>query len=292
MHCSPGSSHIPAPDSPTDCSFRNCHARTHRVVAQNLLMASPLLASAYCSPACLHSRTQLRSSVCDSVSGRLSLTALSALIKKRPTALSAFQNKTLAHPPTAFSMSRRMKSPVVAKVSQTESKTNSKQDGQPPDDNVYIAVTLCLTNMTLARTSCMCALPCEVDSIASNSASFLCMTANTILLQLCVSMMLVCKLRHIQYDQCPAQASVAAAMATGVANRVLYKMALVPMGNYVFVLSQFQTFGYLLVYFGILATRYRSAFSAVNMLTCLRLRTHIYTSASCIDRQKHPCWCS
>lgn len=56
------------------------------------------------------------------------------------------------------------------------------------------------------------------------------------------------------------QASVAAAMATGVANRVLYKMALVPMGNYVFVLSQFQTFGYLLVYFGILATRYRCAF--------------------------------
>ena len=50
-------------------------------------------------------------------------------------------------------------------------------------------------------------------------------------------------------------------MATGVANRVLYKMALVPMGNYVFVLSQFQTFGYLLVYFGILATRYRSAFA-------------------------------
>lgn len=46
-------------------------------------------------------------------------------------------------------------------------------------------------------------------------------------------------------------------MATGVANRVLYKMALVPMGNYVFVLSQFQTFGYLLVYFGILAIRYR-----------------------------------
>lgn len=71
--------------------------------------------------------------------------------------------------------------------------------------------------------------------------------------------MLVCKLWHIQCKHCPAQASVAAAMATGVANRVLYKMALVPMGNYVFVLSQFQTFGYLLVYFGILATRYRCA---------------------------------
>ena len=62
-------------------------------------------------------------------------------------------------------------------------------------------------------------------------------------------------------------------MATGVANRVLYKMALVPMGNYVFVLSQFQTFGYLLVYFGILATRYRSAFF-VHMLS-LSLHTNI-----------------
>lgn len=61
-------------------------------------------------------------------------------------------------------------------------------------------------------------------------------------------------------------ASVAAAMATGVANRVLYKMALVPMGNYVFVLSQFQTFGYLLVYFGILAARYKSGEVTQKML--------------------------
>lgn len=54
-------------------------------------------------------------------------------------------------------------------------------------------------------------------------------------------------------------------MATGVANRVLYKMALVPMGNYVFVLSQFQTFGYLLVYFGILATRYRCSMPSIAL---------------------------
>lgn len=71
----------------------------------------------------------------------------------------------------------------------------------------------------------------------------------------------MCKLHYFDSKSCHLQASVAAAMATGVANRVLYKMALVPMGNYVFVLSQFQTFGYLLVYFGILATRYRSAFA-------------------------------
>ena len=36
-----------------------------------------------------------------------------------------------------------------------------------------------------------------------------------------------------------------------------YKLALVPMGDYVFVLSQFQTFGYCLVYFSFLASRYR-----------------------------------
>lgn len=40
------------------------------------------------------------------------------------------------------------------------------------------------------------------------------------------------------------QALVATTMALGVANRVLYKMALVPLGDYVFFLAQFQTFGY------------------------------------------------
>ena len=38
-----------------------------------------------------------------------------------------------------------------------------------------------------------------------------------------------------------------------------YKLALIPMGDYVFVLSQFQTFGYCLVYFSFLAARYRWA---------------------------------
>ena len=39
------------------------------------------------------------------------------------------------------------------------------------------------------------------------------------------------------------QALLGATMAFGVANRVLYKMALVPLGDYVFFLAQFQTFG-------------------------------------------------
>lgn len=48
-------------------------------------------------------------------------------------------------------------------------------------------------------------------------------------------------------------------MVTGIANRILYKMALVPLGNYVFFLAQFQTFGYVVVYFAVLALRRRCA---------------------------------
>lgn len=53
------------------------------------------------------------------------------------------------------------------------------------------------------------------------------------------------------------QASLGVMIATGVVNRVLYKMALVPLGTYPFFLAQFQTFGYVLVYFSFLAYRYR-----------------------------------
>lgn len=50
---------------------------------------------------------------------------------------------------------------------------------------------------------------------------------------------------------------ILAVVVFGVANRVLYKMALVPLGNYVFFLAQLQTFGYVAVYFGALLWRYR-----------------------------------
>ena len=43
----------------------------------------------------------------------------------------------------------------------------------------------------------------------------------------------------------------------GVANRVLYRMALVPMRDYVFFLAQLQNVGYLIVYFTILVMRIR-----------------------------------
>lgn len=42
--------------------------------------------------------------------------------------------------------------------------------------------------------------------------------------------------------------AVAAVVVLGVTNRVLYKMALAPMGSYTFFLAQFQTFGYLAFY--------------------------------------------
>ena len=65
---------------------------------------------------------------------------------------------------------------------------------------------------------------------------------------------------------CNLQASVAAVIVTGVGNRLLYKMALVPLENYVFFLAQLQTFGYVLVYFTVLAVRYRYGPAALPYL--------------------------
>ena len=39
-------------------------------------------------------------------------------------------------------------------------------------------------------------------------------------------------------------------------NRVLYKLALVPMQHYLFFLAQLQVWGYLIIYFTLLYTRY------------------------------------
>ena len=49
----------------------------------------------------------------------------------------------------------------------------------------------------------------------------------------------------------------AAVVVTGVLNRIFYKMALKPLGNYVFFLAQFQTFAYTAAYFFILFLRQR-----------------------------------
>ncbi|KAL7262455.1 hypothetical protein ACSBR1_000765 [Camellia fascicularis] len=51
-----------------------------------------------------------------------------------------------------------------------------------------------------------------------------------------------------------------------VANRVLYKLALVPMKDYPFFLAQLTTFGYVAIYFSILYIRYRAGVVTDEML--------------------------
>ncbi|AQL09032.1 Protein CLT2 chloroplastic [Zea mays] len=61
-------------------------------------------------------------------------------------------------------------------------------------------------------------------------------------------------------------AAAAATVVFAVMNRVLYKLALVPMKNYPFFLAQFATFGYVLVYFSILFIRFRAGIVTREML--------------------------
>ncbi|XP_039012891.1 protein CLT1, chloroplastic-like isoform X2 [Hibiscus syriacus] len=53
----------------------------------------------------------------------------------------------------------------------------------------------------------------------------------------------------------------------GVVNRVLYKLALVPLKHYPFFLAQLATFGYVLVYFSILYLRYHAGIVTDEMLS-------------------------
>ncbi|XVF36565.1 hypothetical protein REPUB_Repub19eG0068500 [Reevesia pubescens] len=58
----------------------------------------------------------------------------------------------------------------------------------------------------------------------------------------------------------------AVTITLAVANRVLYKLALVPMKEYPFFLAQFTTFGYVVIYFSILFIRYRAGIVTNEML--------------------------
>ncbi|KAK6245797.1 hypothetical protein SCA6_008887 [Theobroma cacao] len=60
--------------------------------------------------------------------------------------------------------------------------------------------------------------------------------------------------------------SSAVTVALAVANRVLYKLALVPMKEYPFFLAQLTTFGYVVIYFSILFVRYRAGIVTNEML--------------------------
>ncbi|GMJ15517.1 CRT (chloroquine-resistance transporter)-like transporter 3 [Hibiscus trionum] len=62
---------------------------------------------------------------------------------------------------------------------------------------------------------------------------------------------------------------VAAAMTVvfGVGNRVLYKLALVPLKRYPFFLAQLATFGYVVVYFSVMYLRYHAGIVTDEMLS-------------------------
>lgn len=77
----------------------------------------------------------------------------------------------------------------------------------------------------------------------------------------------------LSYSQRKLKTLIAAAITVGfaVANRVLYKLALVPMKEYPFFLAQLTTFGYVVVYFSILYFRYHAGIVTDEMLAFPKL---------------------
>ncbi|KAL3653319.1 Protein clt1, chloroplastic [Castilleja foliolosa] len=61
--------------------------------------------------------------------------------------------------------------------------------------------------------------------------------------------------------------AAAATVVLGVGNRVLYKLALVPLKHYPFFLAQLATFGYVIIYFSILYLRYQAGKVTDEMLS-------------------------
>ncbi|KAL4283360.1 hypothetical protein GQ457_16G006970 [Hibiscus cannabinus] len=61
--------------------------------------------------------------------------------------------------------------------------------------------------------------------------------------------------------------AAAVTVVLGVGNRVLYKLALVPLKHYPFFLAQLATFGYVLVYFSVLYLRYHAGIVTDEMLS-------------------------
>ncbi|KAG8093196.1 hypothetical protein GUJ93_ZPchr0012g19518 [Zizania palustris] len=71
----------------------------------------------------------------------------------------------------------------------------------------------------------------------------------------------------------PAIAAASAAVVVlAIANRVLYKLALVPLKQYPFFLAQLTTFGYVAVYFSILYARYRAGVVTREMMALPKRR--------------------
>ncbi|GAY48137.1 hypothetical protein CUMW_109540 [Citrus unshiu] len=66
--------------------------------------------------------------------------------------------------------------------------------------------------------------------------------------------------------------SSAVTVTLAIANRVLYKLALVPMKQYPFFLAQITTFGYVVIYFSILYTRYLMGIVTDEMISLPKYR--------------------
>lgn len=71
--------------------------------------------------------------------------------------------------------------------------------------------------------------------------------------------------KHGRTTEIVIAAAVTAAL--GVGNRVMYKLALIPLKQYPFFLAQLSTFGYVAVYFSILYFRYRAGIVTKEMLS-------------------------
>ncbi|XP_009126357.1 protein CLT1, chloroplastic [Brassica rapa] len=71
--------------------------------------------------------------------------------------------------------------------------------------------------------------------------------------------------KHDRTTEIVIAAAVTAAL--GVGNRVMYKLALIPLKQYPFFLAQLSTFGYVAVYFSILYFRYRAGIVTKEMLS-------------------------
>lgn len=80
------------------------------------------------------------------------------------------------------------------------------------------------------------------------------------------------KVKPDMLDSAGVPVLVVGGLVFGVLNRVLYKVALVPLRDYTYFLSQFNTLAYLAVYFAALGTRRRVGLVTDEMLAIPRAR--------------------
>lgn len=62
-------------------------------------------------------------------------------------------------------------------------------------------------------------------------------------------------------------------LGLGTLNRVLYRLALVPLKDYVFFLAQAQNIGYILIYYALLALRFRLVSCGMAVSCTLAVRS-------------------